>query len=396
MNKMDCNNPVRRQVFQIPEMAGEPLQACFGPGIRELLETEEVIHARKVILTGAGDSYAAAAAMAPVLAKYSGCLQVQVMRLIEFTRFLPKEEMGIHGPEDCLVVVISAGGGTSRVVEALEKANRAGAFSLLITGKAESPAAKAAKKVYVVKTPPLPTADTPGLCSYFASQMGLSALALCAGRTYKDSFPKGVEWEQRIRAYIKSYEGAVLERVDDQMFHLAQRWKEFERFEFVGDDAEYGSAFFGGAKFVECNGAAVSVDDTEDWCHVNYFLRNPETIGMVVMADKYSPSFGRILETVHSALYIGRPVLIVTNSEADVFEKGAEVCTLPEAPAGFEWLMPLMDYIPAAILAGYITVLSGEPFFRRFLLPEYTPIANTPFANRECFTFSNSKIEIYE
>ncbi len=396
MKKTDCDNPVRRQVFWLPGMAEEPLEACFGEILKEMAETKEIVNARKVILTGAGDSYAAALAMAPVIERYSGCRQVQVMRLIDFTRFLPKKEMDVEGEGNCLVVVISAGGGTSRVREALEKAEKGGAFPVLITGKGESPAAKAAKKTFVMPTPPLPEMDTPGLCSYFASEMGLCALALCIGHLQEAPCHRGTEVKEAIREYVKRYQGEVLEGIDDQMFRIARKWKDFERFEFIGDHAEYGSAFFGAAKFVECSGCAVSVDDSEDWCHVNYFLRKPETIGTVIMADKDSPSFGRIQETVRSALYIGRPVFIVTNGTGDMFEEGADVCSLPVPPSGFGWLMPLMDYVPVSILAGYITALSKEPFFRRFLLPEYTPVQDTPFANRECFTFGNSKIEIYE
>lgn len=396
MEKRDCNNPVRSQVFNLPDMADGPLEECFGSCLKDMMETEEIINARRIILTGTGDSYAAAIAIAPVIARYGEKVDVQVMRTIEFTRFLLKEEAYIDDTNKMLVVVISAGGSTSRVIEALEKADKIGAYSVLITGKAESPAARVAKKVYVMKTPPLPPSDTPGLCSYFASELGLIALAFCIGciqGTIKKS-SSGV-LKTAIREYVKSFEGEVLNRIDEQMFRIAEKWKNFERFEFIGDEAEYGSAFFGGAKFLECNGCNVSVDDAEDWCHVNYFLREPETIGTVIMADKNAPSFSRIMETIDSATYIGRPVLIVTNNADNVFGNNNEICILPDTPEGFEWLMPLMDFVPAAILAGYITVLSGEPFFRRFRLPEYTPITDTPFANRECFTFSNSRIEIY-
>ena len=53
---------------------------------------------------------------------------------------------------------------------------------------------------------------------------------------------------------------------------------------------------------------------------------------------------------------------------------------------GYEWLLPLMDYVPASLLAGYIAALRG---FNRFGDPE------SPFANRSIYTLSNSKIEIY-
>lgn len=397
MNKSEFNNPIRRQVFSLPDLVEEQLTACFGHGLKELISMAEIFDARKIILTGAGDSYAAAIAMAPVIEKYCDCFGVQVMRAVEFCRFLPTADIGIGEPNSPLVIAISAGGGTSRVVEVLEKAAKVGAFPILLTNNPNSKAAQAAKRVYVMETPSLPGNDSPGLRSYFASELGLIAFASRMGHVRGTLPPTGpAQFKKAILDYVKSYEGEVLERIDEQMFRIAQTWKDFERFDFIGDDVEFGSAFFGAAKFLECNGCAVTVDDSEDWCHINYFMKDPQTIGTVIMADKHSPSFGRIIETANSAHSIGRPVLVVTNCADKVFADGVEVCVLPETPEGFEWLMPLMDYAPASILAGYITTLSGEPFFRRLNVTTGEMVEDTPFANRECFTMGNSKIEIYE
>lgn len=394
MNKCDYDNFIRRQVMSLPELVEEQLKGCFGPGLRDLMIMAEIFDARKIILTGCGDSYAAAIAMAPVIEKYCDCFGVTVMRAVEFTRFLSKSEIGIGEPNSPLVIVISAGGGTARVCEALEKANEVGAFSILLTNRPESRAAKVAKRVFTVGTPPFPN-DAPGLRSYFGSLVGLIAFASRMGHVRGTLPPTGpAEFQNAIRAYVGAV-GEHLEQIDDQMFALAQKWQNFTRFDFIGDDVSYGSAFFGAAKFLECNGCSVTVDDSEDWCHINYFLKDPESIGTVVMADRHAPSFGRIQETVASAVRIGRPVLVVTNAEADAFEAGAEVCRLPDAPEGYEWLMPLMDYVPASLLAGYITKLQGVPFFRRELLPNGEPDPANPFANRDCYTMGNSKIEIY-
>ena len=397
MNKLEWDNPVRRQVFSLPGLVEEQLQSAFGPGLKELISMAELFDVRKIILTGAGDSYAAAIAMAPVIEKYCDCFGVQVMRAIEFTRFLSKGDIGIGEPNSPLVVAISAGGGTARIVEVLKKANQVGAFSVLLTNKADSAAAKEAKRVYLLHTPSLPGNDSPGLRSYFASQIGLIALAVRMGHVRGTLPPTAPgQFQAAVLDYVRRYEGAALEAIDDQMFALAEKWKEFERFDFVGDGVEYGSAFFGAAKFLECHGAAVSVDDSEDWCHVNYFVKNPETVGTVILADVDSPSYGRIVETANSARRIGRPVLVVTNGEGRAFDEGVEVCVLPKTPEGFSFLMPLMDFVPAAILAGYLAALKGEPFFRRFRLPDGEIVTDTPFANRETWTLSSSKIEIYE
>lgn len=394
MNKMNYDNPIRRQIFSLPELTEAQLQGCFGPGLKELMTMAEIFDARKIILTGCGDSYAAAVAMAPVLEKYCDCFGVKAMRAIEFTRFLSRQQIGIGEPNSPLVIAISASGGSARVCEALQKANEVGAFSILLTNNPNSRGAKVAKRVYTVGTPAFPDAS-PGLRSYFGSMVGLIAFATRLGHVRGTLPPTGPkDFQNAIRGYMQKY-SAEMERIDDEMFALAQKWSSFSRFDFIGDDVEFGSAFFGAAKFLECNGCAVSVDDSEDWCHINYFLKDPETIGTVVMADKNSPAYGRERETAASAVAIGRPVLVVTNGAREDFDPGAVVCTLPEAPEGFEWMLPLMDYVPASLLAGYISALQGEPFFRRAFAQDGAADTANPFANRACYTMSTSKIEIF-
>ena len=34
--------------------------------------------------------------------------------------------------------------------------------------------------------------------------------------------------------------------------------------------------------------------------------------------------------------------------------------TIPDAPEGFGWMLPLLDYIPAALLAGYLSAFGGS------------------------------------
>ena len=45
-------------------------------------------------------------------------------------------------------------------------------------------------------------------------------------------------------------------------------------------------------------GVVSNYDDAENWCHIDYHLKHPETIGTVVFADRNSPYFKRTQETV--------------------------------------------------------------------------------------------------
>ena len=57
-----------------------------------------------------------------------------------------------------------------------------------------------------------------------------------------------------------------------------------------------------------------------------------------------------------------RPTLIVTDADTALFPKEATVCQLPSPRYGF--LAPLMDYVPVALLSGYLARLKGVSLFR--------------------------------
>ncbi len=396
MDKAKYNSPLRNQVFSLPHLVDTQLDRSFcKEKLQGVLSMSEIFDARKILVTGCGDSYAAASVMAPVLQKYCDVFGCQAVDTIEFNRFTPKEDIGIGEPNSPLVLVVSAGGSTARIVETLEKAKRVGALPILVTNKAQSPAVSAAKRVFFQDTPPMEN-DFPGLRSYFASLLGLSAIALRMGHV-RGVLPSTAEkeWREAISGYVRSYE-SILETIDDQMFELAQTWKDFDRFDFIGDGPELYSALFGLEKFYECTGIRGVYDDTENWCHINFFIRNPQTVGTVVMADKNSPSFSRTVETIASAQRIGRPVLVITNADKSQFVEGVTVCTLPEAPAGFEWLLPLMDYAPAALLASYCCTLAGRKYFNA-----YDPFTNiydrsVKYFDANVLTMASSKVEIFE
>lgn len=395
MNKQAYDNPLRRQVFSLPELAAPQIASCFGPALTGLMSIAEIFDARKVILTGCGDSYAAAIAMAPLIEKYCDCFGVTVMSTIEFSRFMTKAEIGIGEPNSPIVIAISASGGAARIVEVLRKANAVGAFSILLTNKADSPAAQAAHRVFLLNTPSFPE-DSPGLRSYFASLLGEVAFAARMGHVRGALPPTGPEeWQQAVQAYTDSYK-AALSDIDDIIFETAQQWKDFDRYEYVGDGVQYASAFFSAAKIAECTGDIFNVADSEDWCHINFFLKNPESIGTVFFADKYATDFDRVVDTIESAQKIGRPILVISNAATGAFASGVTVCTLPENSEEYNWLLPLMDFTPAALLAGYLAAFKGRNYFRMTTDGAGDIDFNNPYWSPSVSTLKSSAIEIHD
>ena len=389
MNKLDFDNFARMQVMSLPDMGPVQVAECFGDKLTNLLSTGEIAGIDTIVITGCGDSYAASLAFQPTVERSTGC-RVLAPRAVEFTRFVTSADL--IDPKKTLVIGISTGGSTARVVEVLKKANEIGAISLVITNGPDSICAGTAKHTLVLGTPEFPN-DFPGLRSYVGSLVGILAVTALIGKE-KGVLPKTAiaDWSKAIAAYIESYRH-IMDKIDDQIFALSSKYSPCETYDFLGDGVEYASAFFGGAKFLECGGILCSWDDTEDWCHVGYFLKNPETVGTVFSVDKHAPDWSRVLETVGSAHKIGRPVLVVSNADKSAFPEGVDVCTLPDAAPGYEFLLPLMDHIPATLLAGYVATMQNIPFFRRTFLPDGQPDPENPW--KTSMTIRNSKLEIH-
>ncbi|MBR2592709.1 MAG: SIS domain-containing protein, partial [Oscillospiraceae bacterium] len=215
MNKQDYSTPIRDQVYALPKIVDQQLESCFdGEKLHSLMSMAEIFDVRKIYVVGCGDSWVAGGAMEPALRKYCDTFGCIVMDPMQFTRFTCKHDIGIGEPNSPLVIGISAGGGTARVVEALKKADEIGAFPILLTQNPNSPAAEAARRVFVLDTP-MEDHDLPGLKNYFGSLMGLIAIACRMGHVRGVLPPTGVdEFKKAISSYVHSYED-VLDRMDD-------------------------------------------------------------------------------------------------------------------------------------------------------------------------------------
>lgn len=363
MSKLQYDNQLRRQCFNIPVMCKEQM-AGVVKGVAESVPPDVLKKVRRVIVTGCGDSYLAGIASIPAFKKYAGAFasQFAAVRCIEAARYL---EIGDQQADTTLVVGISASGGPVRVVEALRNARRKGCHTVIVTNHPESDCGKEAEYVLHVHTPEFPEPG-PGLRNYYASLLGLFGLAAAMGEA-KGICPEGTmeELMKQVQILTAAY-GERLEEIDDQMFELADSWRHHRAVETVGDGPSYATAYFVGAKYVEAAGMMAATTDTEDWCHVNYFKHDPELLGVIFTAQGGGPNQSRVLETISQAEGIDRPVLLVTDEVKESYgvRGRAVVCTVPRAPAGYEFLAPLLNYIPGTLLAAYVAAYREEPYFR--------------------------------
>ena len=187
--------------------------------------------------------------------------------------------------------------------------------------------------------------------------------------------------------FVNAFAGAVQQEVEEHAFEIASRWEKeggIEVMDFVSDGPDYATSFFGSAKMVESFGGITTHDDSEDWCHINFFIRKPRNVATFVVANTTSPSFGRMLEAIRAMSAIGRPLVIVSDAAADVFPAGADVFTLPKPAVA--WANPLMQHLPMDYIAAFIGGLRGcAPY--RIGAPSHRDAA-------ESSRFRSSKIEI--
>lgn len=342
-------------------IASDVVQAVFDHvgECWEALTMEEIFNTREIILTGCGDSYCAAVATQPLFEKMTR-VKVRAMPCIEVSRCMAKSRLG-YRPDTPLVIGISVTGTVSRVEEAIKRAAINGANTLAVTDDPDSPVARSAAHTVCLGLPK-GLEYSPGANSYNGSLVALMALAMRMGRV-KNNISEEELFAMRdaIPAYAAACQ-ARMEEYREKAFQVALRWKDLRAVDFIGDYGDYATAFFGSAKVLETYGGYTTYDDSEDWCHINYFIQDPRTVGRVVIANQLSPSFGRIRETIRAICLLESPCMVVTDADPALFPPECSVFTFPKPD--YFWLAPLMQHFAFDMVAGGIEMLLEIPQFR--------------------------------
>lgn len=387
MNKKDYYNSVTHQVINLKSLAQLQADRCFDKDkLVRMIAPEIAGKFKRVILTGCGDSYSAVGAILPGFKLLSGLNKCDAPDIMDFYCYYGDNEIRRScSMDEVLVTAVSFSGNSQRVIDALDKANKVGAGSLLITNNPDSKGARAARYVLHVDTPE--GCNTPGLQSYYASLVGLSALAayigLCNGSI-------GEERRLAVKKKIADYTLECMddfESIDDLMFAEAVRMKDLTKFELIADWNEGYAAQFVEQKFIECGGVFCSHTNSEEYVHISGMSRCPGEIGTIIMINAADKSFSRMRDTINGCLGVRRPVLIVTDGAPALFEGGnktgavpgfmiefaqaeqdntedlpkATFCRIPEAPEA--WMSPFIDFIPGSLLAGYQAAINEKKYF---------------------------------
>lgn len=350
---MSDKNALVRQVQSLPELI-EQQYHDLEPKARKALTTPEIFGIQRIVLTGCGDSYAAALATKHAFEMLTN-LPCEVVPAIELSRFYARKQLGF-APNNPLVIAVSNSGSVIRVGEAIQAACKHGAFALGVTGKRDSLLGQSVNKIMDLDIPPFDSA--PGTRSYMISVLSLLLLAIRIGEV-RGCFTMDVAMDMRLDMLQQGKELArLLPDMEKQVFEIAKKWKDMEAYDFVGCGFDYAAAWFGHAKIYEALGKYAMQINSEEWLHMNFFMRNVDKIATIIVANTTNPAMSRNKELIQFAHDLTRPLMVITDGGKEDF--GVDTTYVKVPGTKYSINMPLTQYAPICLLAGYIMEMIGE------------------------------------
>lgn len=357
MELSNFDSPMIRQAMTVPDLIQNQFED-LEPKSRKLFTFGQLFSFKRIILTGCGDSYAAALAAKDAFETYAN-VPVEVVSAINLSRHYEQKFLS-DGSNSPLVIAVSSSGKVARLVEAVIRVGKLGASTLAVTKDRHSPLAKHASHVYLLDPPGFE--PSPGVGSYAVSVLALLLLAvrfgevksvippIAAGKVYS-SFCENAE-------KLKN----VLPQLQRQVFSIAERWKNFSGYDFIGSGIDFSTVYYGHAKIIEACGAYAMYNDTEEWLHLNFFVKHAVQTGTVFVISRDNPAMSRGREVIRYLQENRRPTIIITDDNSIAEAPDIEIIRLPAVSSTF--FVPLTQMIPAAMLAGYLSSLNGEVYGR--------------------------------
>lgn len=352
----DCENAMLRQVLSEPELLTE-IYKDVEPQVRYVLTTPQIYSVKKVVLTSCGDGYAACLAAKRAFERFLQ-IPIEVVDPLSLGRYYQMKWVG-ESPCDPLVIAVSNSGMVTRVVEAVERMRSHNALTIAVTGNPDSPLGKAAEKHIVPKIPKFES--SPGIRSYAVLQMIVYLLAIRMGEVrLKYTMDQANEYRREVRElpgmFLKDAEAVCAKTLE-----VAKEFKDCTSAEMIGCGADYGTAWYGHEKMYEAAGIPAVHLDSENWFHVNYFLKDVKNTLTMVFASKENEAHSRTKELVTRMNQMGRRFVLITDDES--LEAPYRFLT-PASGNGL--FMAMCGHMVPALVAGYLAAMREEPYSRGF------------------------------
>lgn len=298
MKVVGRDNQAKHGFLSFPDFLEGLVSNLSEEVFREVIPDEVMKDIRHVLITGNGDSYAASLATKEFNSRMFLNCDYQALRCIDVSRH---HVFTTEHPEQTLVIVISVSGGGARVAEAMQRAAAKGCTTLAITGNPQSRMAQFAKYILPIQIPKMSDfAPSYQARTYVAAVCTTTLFGLHAGLLRGNvTEAEAAEIRGEILRYVSAVcSEEVLSRVDDQVYEVSKTWKDYLGFDFVGGGSDFATAYFGAAKFFELCGSLNCLNDSEDWCHIDFFQTDRNKLGTIAVASRNCASFTRTVETV--------------------------------------------------------------------------------------------------
>jgi len=310
-----------------------------------------------VYAIGNGDSLFAAQAVAYGFKEISGINFTPLSALEFFYYVLPT--LGRKNPASVIVIGISASGGSTVVIKAIEeirqlypKINTIG-----VSGKDGSNLAQKANYNESVQLEEL--GRTPGIRTYAASLAGLFTLAcsIAEARGRKSDLSRS-----SIIAFLKAA-GSGVEKTIEHVNNIGTELAELTDGPFIsciGSGPDQATAAFSGAKIVEASGVYATGQDLEEWNHVESFAY-PLDSAMIIFANPGS-TFKRADSLIKAGKALGHRVIVVCPDKLHDFDSMADK-VLPVFGANHNLLAPFIQFLPCTVLSYYLAKRNKRAMF---------------------------------
>lgn len=351
-------NAMIAQVESLPDLIRSEFDA-LDARVRRLLDHDETLSVKRIVITGCGDSHMAGVATELAFEQIAG-IPTEPMRAMQAARYATPYLPTLF-PLNPLVLGISVSGTVARTREAVHLARERSGLTVAITGNPESPLAGVAEKVLNCSIPDFVFA--PGVRSYRISLLALLLLAIRFGEI-RDLYSQGEA--NALRDELKGTADAIEATIDcigDDVRALAEDVADQYNFVFVGDGPNFATAMFSAAKVIEAAGRHAMGQETEEWAHLQYFTSvDPETPTFLI-----SPGYrghDRAVELLDPMTRVGRTIVaVVPEGDAAIAPRADYV--LPVVGSVREAFTPMVYPVASELFAAHLSDVVGEPFFRR-------------------------------
>jgi glutamine---fructose-6-phosphate transaminase (isomerizing) len=356
--EQDAKNIVA-QVKSLPELIRSEFET-LDMRVRRLLNHNECLSMKRIVITGAGDSHMAGVAAELAFEQIAG-IPTEPMTAMQAARYGTPHFEKLF-PRNPLTIGISVSGTVARTREALALARNEGALTVAVTANPNSPLAEVAELVLDCTVPDF--APAPGVRSYRVSLLMLYLLAIrlaeVSGRLTQD---QAGQMREQLKGTGDAIE-ATIQAVEERTRELATAVAEQTNFVFVGDGPNYATALFSAAKVIEAAGRHAMGQDTEEWAHLQYFVNvDPATPTFIISPG--GRGHGRAAELVEVMRRIGRTVIAVVPEGDQQIAAGAD-WVLPVVGEVPEVFSPMVYAVAGELFSGYLSQAVDEPPFRGF------------------------------